>query len=85
MAKPTTKQSMVGLAFAALTLLSGYLGVDKYQQSQIVIQPAEVNVAITSMPSGVTHLHRSAENIQNMIDKAVEVKMQYHLTKSGRH
>lgn len=84
MAKPTGKQSMIGLAFAALTLISGYLGIDKYQSSQIIVEATEVNVAITSMPS-ISHNHRSTENIQALIDKAVEIKMEHHLTKSGRH
>ncbi len=85
MAKPTGKQSIVGLALAILTFATSYLGYDKYEQSQIIVQPSEVNVAITSMPSGVQHIHRSTENIQALINKAVEAKMNHHINKSGRH
>jgi type IV secretory pathway TrbF-like protein len=85
MKKPTQTQTWVGLAFATLSLVSGILGVDKYQQSQVIVQPSEVNVAITSIPSGVTHTHRSTENIQAMIDKAVEARMDDHIHKEGRH
>ncbi len=77
MAKPTLKQAWMPLALAAMTFATAYLGNDKYQQSQIVVEATDVNVAITSMPS-ISHIHRSTENIQGMIDKAVEAQRKEH-------
>ncbi len=82
MGKPTPKQTWVGLAFAALTAATGYLGIDKYQASQISVGATEVNVAITSMPAGTI---RSNADINAMIKTLVNAKMKEHVHDSGRH
>ncbi len=82
MGKPSQKQTWLGLAFAALTAATGYLGIDKYQQSQIIVEATEVNVAITSMPAGIT---RSDQDIKAMIKTLIDAKMKEHVHNSGRH
>ena len=82
MGKPSQKQTWIGLAFAALTAATGYLGVDKYQASQIVVEATEVNVAITSLPASAM---RSNADIQSMIDKSVKAEMKEHTTEGRFH
>jgi len=82
MGKPTQTQTWVGLAFAVLTAATGYLGVDKYQTSQIVVEAPEVNVAITSLPASAT---RSDEDIKAMIKTLVNAKMTEHTTGGKFH
>jgi len=77
--KPTAKQTWVGLVIAILTLATSYLTVDKYQQSQIVIEAPDVNVAITSSAT------RSDEDIKAMIKTLVNAKMKEHITDGKRH
>ncbi len=79
MSKLNTKQTWIGLAFAVLTAVTGYLGVDKYRASQIIVEATEVNVAITA---GAT---RSNSDINAMIKALVDAKMKSHIEDSGRH
>jgi len=81
MKKPTLKQSWMPLLLAAMTFATAYLGNDVYQTSQ---EPTSVTVNVESMPTN-NHAHRSAENIQAMIDKAVKAGMDDHVKNSGRH
>ena len=82
MGKPSQKQTWIGLAFAALTAATGYLGVDKYQASQIIIEAPAVNVAITSLPASAT---RSDADIKAMIRTLVDTKMKEHTTGGRFH
>lgn len=82
MTKPTPKQTWVALAMAALTFATAYLGVDKYQASQIVVEAPEVNVAITSLPASAT---RSNADINAMIKLLVDTKMKEHITGGQYH
>lgn len=82
MDRPSQKQTWIGLAFAVLTAITGYLGVDKYKASQITVEATEVNVAITSMPAGTI---RSNADINAMIKTLVEARMKHHIEDSGRH
>ena len=79
MGKPTPKQTWVGVAFAGLTLVSGFLGVDKYQQSQIIVEAPDIKVEVTSLPEHSHAPARSAEDLQAIIDRAVANKMKEHI------
>ncbi len=81
MGRPTLKQSWMPLLLATMTFATAYLGNDVYQTSQ---EPTSVTVNVESMPN-VSHVHRSTENIQAMIDKSVKVRMHLHITAENRH
>lgn len=85
MTKPTPKQTWVTAAIAALTLLSGYLGVDKYQASQIIVEAPDIKVEVTSLPAHSHAPSRSPEDLEAIITKAIEVRMHKHITAEGRH
>ena len=72
MKKPSQQQTWIGLALAVLTFATAYLGLDKYQQ----VAP-DIKVNVTGAPA------RSDQDIQVMIDRAVNQKMKDH-TKGGR-
>ena len=76
MKKPSQQQTWVGVAFAALTLISGFLGVDKYQQSQIVVEAPDIKVNVTSLPAHGAH--RSEQDVKTMIDKAIKQAIKDH-------
>ncbi len=82
MTKPSAKTTWVGVVIGCLTLATAYLGNDKYQSSQIVVEATDVTVAITSLPAGVM---RSNSDINAMIKTLVDAKMKAHIQDSGRH
>ncbi len=70
MTKPTTSQTWVGVAMAALTLATTYLGYDKYEQVQAAnSEPATVTVNVESMPDSAAGLSRF--NIESLINSAI--------------
>lgn len=73
MKRPTPQQTWIGLAFAVLSMVSTYLGYDKYEQSKVVPITTNNTTVIKS-----EHAHRSTESIQRMINDAVDAKMQGH-------
>jgi len=83
---PSQKATWVGLVIAVLGFATAYLGLDKYQASQgdttveTIVEAADIRVSVSGM--GQT---RSNQDIQAMIDRAVEARMEDHLTKEGRH
>ena len=84
MSMPSAKTSIVTLIIAVLGFATAYLGNDKYQAGQIVVEAPDVitNVKITSLPAGTM---RSNADIQAMIKTLVEDKMDFHVNDSGRH
>jgi len=72
--KKPSQQSLMALGLAIMTFATSYLGYDKYEQSQ---EPTSVTVNVESMPAN-NHAHRSTENIQAMIDKAVKAGLEAH-------
>ena len=65
MKKPTQTQTWIGLVITVLTVISGYLGIDKYGP-----QPSITTNTTTVIEA--SHEHRSAESIQRMIDDTLE-------------
>lgn len=71
MKKPTAQQTWVTLVIAVLTVISGYLSIDKYgPQTSIITSTTTVIEA--------TQAQRSAESIQRMIDDTVKSVMKRH-------
>ena len=66
MPAPDAKQSIVGVLMLALTILSGYLGYDKYEASQGPAPAVEVNIA--SMPATAVV---SQNDINQLINNAI--------------
>ncbi len=88
MKKPKQKETLIGLALAVLTFATAYLGVDKYQTSQVIVEAADIKVNVTSMPGMTPHTHppdRTDLEIQTMIDRAVNQKMKDHATGGRFH
>lgn len=81
---PSAKTSIVALIIAVLGVATAYLGNDKYQSSQVIVEGTDVitNVKITSLPAGAI---RSSSDINAMIKTLVEDSMDYHVNDSGRH
>lgn len=79
MGKPTFKQAWMPLLLAGMTFATAYLGNDKWQASQ---EPTTVTVNVESMPAGTI---RSNADINAMIDRAIEARMDTHLNDEGRH
>ena len=66
-----------------IVTLLGTLGYGEYEKRQ---DPPAVTVNVESMPSVMTqHEHRSNQDIQAMINKAVKAEMHNHVKNSGRH
>ena len=84
MTKPTTSQTWVGVAMAALTLVTTYLGYDKYEQVQAGKgEPATVTVNVESMPdSASAHSHAavvSRDVIKGLIREMVSAQHEKNL------
>jgi cytochrome c-type biogenesis protein CcmH/NrfG len=59
MSKPTAQQTWIGLIMMVLTILSSYLGYDKYEQVQATKAEAPtVTVNVESMPENHSDLTR---------------------------
>ena len=71
MAAPDAKQSVIGVCMLGLTVLSGYLGYDKYEASQGPAAAVEVNIA--SMPATAVV---SQNDINQLINNAIQLAIQ---------
>jgi len=66
-----------------LLALMSALGYGEYEKRQ---NPPAVTVNVESMPASmIEHSHRSNQDIQVMIDRAVNAKMKEHITPGKRH
>lgn len=79
MGKPTAQQTWVGVIMMALTILSSYLGYDKYEQVQAAKAEAPtVTVNVESMPETTEVLSRI--DVETLIGNAIKVERSRNTT-----
>jgi cytochrome c-type biogenesis protein CcmH/NrfG len=73
MSKPTPQQTWIGVIMMVLTIVSSYLGYDKYEQVRAAeAEPATVTVNVESMPD--THDDLTKLEIEALIANAVKAE-----------